>query len=118
MIKMIEDGKITVEEVAPDGSVAKTHELPFGFSMMLPAFRGIAPLRGIDGLVNPRGFVIVNKHQQNPKFANIFSVGVCVAIVAFLVVNWFFTEPVHTLNVSDPERLAELIIFLAVSGTL
>jgi K+-sensing histidine kinase KdpD len=45
-------------------------------------------------------------------------VGVCVAIVAFLVVNWFFTEPVHTLNVSDPERLAELIIFLAVSGTV
>ena len=45
-------------------------------------------------------------------------VGVCVAIVAFLVVNWFFTEPVHTLNVSDPERLAELIIFLTVSGTV
>lgn len=79
-VKTIEDGKLTAEEVAPDGSVAKTHELPFGFSMMLPAFRGIAPLRGIDGLVNPRGFVIVNKHQQNPKFANIFSVGVCVAI--------------------------------------
>lgn len=45
-------------------------------------------------------------------------VGVCVAVVAFLVVNWFFTEPVHTLNVSDPERLAELMIFLAVSGTV
>lgn len=45
-------------------------------------------------------------------------VGVCVAIVAFLVVNWFFTEPIHTLNVADAERLAELIIFLAVSGTV
>jgi len=79
-IKMIEDGKITAEEVAADGTVTKTHELPFGFSMMLPAFRGIAPLRGIEGLVNPRGFVIVDKHQRNPKFKNIFSVGVCVAI--------------------------------------
>ena len=79
-VKMAEDSKITVEEVAADGSVAKTHELPFGFSMMLPAFRGIAPLRGIDGLVNPRGFVIVDKHQRNPKFTNVFSVGVCVAI--------------------------------------
>jgi len=79
-IKMIEDGKITAEEVAADGTVTKTHELPFGFSMMLPAFRGIAPLRGIDGLVNPRGFVIVDKHQRNPKFRNVFSVGVCVAI--------------------------------------
>ena len=45
-------------------------------------------------------------------------VGVCAAVVAFLVVNWYFTEPVHTLNVSDPERLAELIIFLAVAGTV
>lgn len=45
-------------------------------------------------------------------------VGVCVAIAAFLVVNWFFTEPLHTLDVADAERLAELIIFLAVSGTV
>ena len=79
-VKKVEAGKMTVEEVADDGSVKATHEMPFGFSMMLPAFRGIAPLRGIDGLVNPRGFVIVDKHQQNPKFTNIFSVGVCVAI--------------------------------------
>src|SRR5574337_1235620 len=63
-----------------DGAVKATRELPFGFSMVLPAFRGIAPLRGIEGLVNPRGFVIADKHQQNPAFPNIFSVGVCVAI--------------------------------------
>ena len=65
-IKKVEDGKMTVEEVADDGSVKATKELPFGFSMILPAFRGIAPLRGIEGLVNPRGFVIIDKHQQNP----------------------------------------------------
>jgi len=35
---------------------------------------------GIEGLVNPRGFVIINPDQQNPKYPNIFSVGVCVAI--------------------------------------
>ena len=79
-VKKVEAGKMTVEEVADDGSVKATHELPFGMSMMLPAFRGIKPLRGIDGLVNPRGFVLVDKHQQNPKYKNIFSVGVCVAI--------------------------------------
>ncbi len=45
-------------------------------------------------------------------------VGISVAIAAFVLVNFFFTEPVHTLDVSDPERLAELIIFLAVSGTV
>ena len=79
-IKKVEDGKMTVEEVADDGSLKSTKELPFSFSMILPTFRGIAPLRGIDGLVNPRGFVIVDKHQQNPAYPNIFSVGVCVAI--------------------------------------
>ena len=79
-IKKVEDGKMTVEEVGDDGAVKATKELPFGFSMILPAFRGVAPLRGIEGLVNPRGFVIVDKHQQNPTFPNIFSVGVCVAI--------------------------------------
>ena len=79
-VKKVEPGKMTIEEVADDGSVKATRELPFAYSMMLPAFRGIAPLRGIDGLVNPRGFVIVDKHQQNPKYPNVFGVGVCVAI--------------------------------------
>jgi sulfide:quinone oxidoreductase len=31
-------------------------------------------------LANPRGFVIVDKHQRNPKFRNVFGVGVCIAI--------------------------------------
>jgi len=79
-VKKVEPGKMTVEEIAEDGSVKATKQLPFGFSMMLPAFRGIAPLRGIEGLVNPRGFVIADKHQQNPTFPNVFAVGVCVAI--------------------------------------
>jgi sulfide:quinone oxidoreductase len=79
-VKKVEQGKMTVEEIADDGSVKATKELPFSFAMMLPAFRGIAPLRGLDGLVNPRGFVIVDKHQQNPTYTNVFGVGVCVAI--------------------------------------
>ena len=79
-VKQVEPGKMIAEEVAEDGSVRATHELPFGFSMMLPAFRGIEAVRGIEGLVNPRGFVLVDKHQANPKYRNIFSVGVCVAI--------------------------------------
>ncbi len=79
-VKKVEAGKMTVEEIADDGSVKSTKELPFGFSMMLPAFRGIAAVRGIEGLSNPRGFTLVDKHQRNPKYRNIFAVGVCVAI--------------------------------------
>ncbi|MFC3069398.1 NAD(P)/FAD-dependent oxidoreductase [Phenylobacterium soli] len=75
-----ENGVMTVEEVAEDGSVKQTHELPFAFSMMLPAFRGVEALRGIEGLTNPRGFVVVDKNQRNPTYPNIFGLGVCVAI--------------------------------------
>jgi sulfide:quinone oxidoreductase len=81
-IKKVEDGQMTVEEVGEDGVAKPEKTLPFAYSMMLPAFRGIKPVSGIEGLSNPRGFTIVDQHQQNPKFKNIFAVGVCVAIPA------------------------------------
>jgi sulfide:quinone oxidoreductase len=37
-------------------------------------------VRGIEGLTNPRGFILADKHQRNPTFPDVFSVGVCVAI--------------------------------------
>jgi sulfide:quinone oxidoreductase len=79
-VQKVEDGLMTVEEVGEDGAVKKTSALPFRYSMMLPAFRGVAAVRGLEGLTNPRGFILVDKHQRNPKFPNIFAVGVGVAI--------------------------------------
>ena len=76
----VEPGKLTAEEVNDDGSLKATHELPFAFSMLLPAFRGVPAVSGIEGLVNPRGFVIIDKHQRNPAFPNVFGIGVGVAI--------------------------------------
>ncbi|MDZ4311290.1 MAG: FAD-dependent oxidoreductase [Cypionkella sp.] len=79
-VKKVADGQMTVEEVNEDGTTKPEKMLPFAYSMMLPAFRGIKPVSGIEGLSNPRGFTIVDQHQQNPTFRNIFAVGVCVAI--------------------------------------
>jgi len=79
-VDRIDTDKMVICEVGEDGAEKKKHELPFKYAMMLPAFRGIAPLRGIEGLVNPRGFVIVDKHQRNPTYPNVFSVGVAIAI--------------------------------------
>jgi sulfide:quinone oxidoreductase len=79
-IDKVEAGTMSVSEIAADGSVAAAHQLPFAYSMILPAFRGVEAVRGIEGLTNPRGFVIVDRHQQNPAFPEIFAVGVCVAI--------------------------------------
>ena len=55
-------------------------EVPFKFAMMLPAFKGVDAVAGVEGLCNPRGFVLVDKFQRNPKYPNIHAIGVCVAI--------------------------------------
>jgi sulfide:quinone oxidoreductase len=69
-----------VIECDENGEEKKRHELPFGFSMMLPAFTGIEAVRGVEGLVNPRGFIVIDKHQCNPVHRNIWGIGVAVAI--------------------------------------
>jgi len=79
-VKSFDPGMIHVEEVNEDGSTKKLHDLPFSFSMLLPAFRGVEAVRGIEGLTNPRGFILVDKYQRNPTFKNVFAVGVGVAI--------------------------------------
>ena len=71
---------VHVNEMAMDGKVVQKHEIASDYTMMLPAFRGIPAVTGIEGLDNPRGFIIVDKHQRNPKYQNIFAVGVCIAI--------------------------------------
>ncbi|MDE1900922.1 MAG: FAD-dependent oxidoreductase [Alphaproteobacteria bacterium] len=79
-VKKFEDNKLTAEEVSENGEVVKTHEILFSYAMMLPAFRGVEAVRGIDGLVNSKGFVLIDEYQRNPTFSNVFAIGVCVAI--------------------------------------
>jgi sulfide:quinone oxidoreductase len=79
-VEKVEDGLMHVIECDEEGKEKKRHELPFKHSMMLPAFRGIDAVRDVEGLVNPRGFILADKHQRNPNHKNVFSVGVCVAI--------------------------------------
>jgi sulfide:quinone oxidoreductase len=79
-IAKVEEGMMHVVEVNEDGSTKAEHDLPFGFSMILPAFRGVPAVYGIEGLTNPRGFILADKHQRNPTFKNVYSLGVCVAI--------------------------------------
>lgn len=76
----VEPDMMHVEEVGEDGAIKKAHDLPFGYSMLLPAFRGVKAVYGIEGLTNPRGFILADRHQRNPTFKNIYSLGVCVAI--------------------------------------
>jgi len=81
-IARVERDRMHIEQLARDGSVGHQHELEFAYSMVLPAFTGINAVRDVEGLVNPRGFILIDKHQRNPKFPEIFAAGVCVAIPA------------------------------------
>ncbi len=80
-VDRVEKGKMFVHEHNNEGEVIKEHELEFNYSMMLPAFLGIDAVNNVgEDLVNPRGFVKVDEFQRNPKWNNIYSLGVCIAI--------------------------------------
>lgn len=74
-IKKVEKGKMTIE-VLNEGE----KELPFAFSMIIPPFKGVDAVAAVPGLCNPKGFVIIDEYQRSPKYPEIYSVGVCVAI--------------------------------------
>lgn len=85
----IEDGVMHIEELNNQGELIKTHELPFKYAMMLPAFKGSKFLQDMvdpdptkmgGPFVNPRGFVKVDKFNRCPQYSNVYSLGVGIAI--------------------------------------
>lgn len=79
-VTKVEAGKLYVSELDDDGKEKRSHELPYKYGMMLPAFAGIDAVAGIEGLTNPRGFILIDEYQRNPRYPNVYGVGVCVAI--------------------------------------
>jgi sulfide:quinone oxidoreductase len=79
-VERVEAARLDVIEHDECGNATGRREIGFDLAMLLPAFRGIDAIRGIEGLTNPCGFVLIDKLQRNPAFANIWAVGVCVAI--------------------------------------
>jgi len=79
-ITSVDPGVVHADEMSDKGECVQSHDIPFSYAMILPAFTGVDAVMGIEGLVNPRGFVIVDQFQRNPAYRNIFAAGVCVAI--------------------------------------
>lgn len=80
-VKQIESGQMRVEEVDDKAETLKTHQLPFNYSMMIPAFKGVDCVAGLgEEAVNPRGFLKVDDYQRSPVYPNIYGIGVCIAI--------------------------------------
>ncbi|OGA19999.1 MAG: pyridine nucleotide-disulfide oxidoreductase [Betaproteobacteria bacterium RIFCSPLOWO2_02_FULL_63_19] len=81
-VTRVEPDRMHVTELGTDGAPDKQHVLSFNYSMMVPAFRGIDAVSGIEGLVSPRGFIIIDEFQRNPRYPNIYAAGVAVASAA------------------------------------
>jgi sulfide:quinone oxidoreductase len=79
-VDRIEAGKVVVTERDTQGQPVKTQTLEPKFAMLLPAFKGVDAVAAVEGLCNPRGFVLVDAVQRSPKYPNIYAAGVCVAI--------------------------------------
>lgn len=79
-IRDVEAGTMHIEEVGAQSRIVQELTLPFAYAVVIPAFSGVDALRGVEGLVNPRGFVLIDRHQRSPAFPNVFAAGVCVAI--------------------------------------
>ncbi len=76
---------VEVTEIGEDGAPKRQQRVASKMTMFIPAFRGVDCMmgedgKGIAGLANPRGFVVIDKYHRNPTFKNVFGVGVCVAI--------------------------------------
>jgi sulfide:quinone oxidoreductase len=79
-VDKLEAGKVAVTERDAQGQPVKTETLESKFTMLLPAFKGVDAVAAVEGLCNPRGFVIVDEHQRSPKYPSIYAAGVCIAI--------------------------------------
>ena len=71
----------SIKEVQPGKLILESgQEVPFRYSMIIPPFAGVDAVAGTSGLCNPKGFVNIDAFQANPRYKNIYAVGVCVAI--------------------------------------
>lgn len=69
-VTKVEDGKMFVTELDDAGQVKKEHQLPFKFSMMLPAFKGVEPVAAVESLCDP----------HHNRYRSIFSAGMATAV--------------------------------------
>lgn len=70
-----------IERVTPDQVLLQDgRKIPYKYSMIFPALRGVSAVRNCPGLANEKGFIPVDQFQQHIKYNNIYAVGVTVAI--------------------------------------
>lgn len=76
----IEDGVLHAQQVDQAANPVREHNIEFRYGMLMPAFKGDPAIAAVDGLCNPRGFVLVDAQQRSVKYPNIYALGVAIAI--------------------------------------
>ena len=66
---------VQVTEHDAEGKPGRELKLPSRFTMLIPAFKGIEPVAAVPELCNPRGFVLIDAHQRNPRYPSIHAAG-------------------------------------------
>lgn len=78
-VNRVERRRMHVTAFDEAGAPRTEHVLPFKYAMMMPPFRGIDAVCGIEGLADERGFILVDEFQRNPKYTSIYAAGAAVA---------------------------------------
>lgn len=73
-------GEVDVSECGPDGKPLAAHKVPSKWTMFIPPFKGVDAVAAAADMCNPRGFVNTDQYQRNPKYGNVYAVGVCIAL--------------------------------------
>ncbi|GAA0365844.1 FAD-dependent oxidoreductase [Bowmanella denitrificans] len=79
-VDLIDESNMHNSELDRKGQLELSHNLAFKHAMLIPLFAGVQAVADVEGLCNPKGFVITDEYQRSPTYPNIFSGGVCVAI--------------------------------------
>ncbi|MES1943596.1 sulfide-quinone reductase [Salinisphaera sp. PC39] len=72
--------EVRITPLDDEGEPKTPQTLPSRYTMFIPPFRGMPAWRGVEGLSNPRGFILVDDQQRNPAWQDIYATGVCIAI--------------------------------------
>jgi sulfide:quinone oxidoreductase len=72
--------EVDVSECGEDGTPRAAHKVPSRWTMIIPPFKGVDAVAAAADMCNPRGFVRTDQYQRNPKYGNVYAVGVCVAL--------------------------------------
>lgn len=78
-ITRLDNGHVSYQQLAPDGSVLENNKIPSKLSMFIPPFRGYDVWKHCKELTDANGMIKVDQHQQT-HWEDVFAVGICVSL--------------------------------------